>query len=281
MPEPNRICRSCGVRKRDLVDVGGSFYCTDCLASRIESAKKIKHRAIPERGDNAGIVNVAFFLLIGLPVGLSFTGFPNFLIGFLVMVHELGHFSVWLLDNFIIPGDLSFLTILAGSGAECLLPLLSFLLLLKNPRLLTVSCVFLALFGTALIDTAGYMGSAVNPYGKAFISGAPMTPDNHDWHIIFATLGLIPYAGEIAVLFYTMGFLAQYTGFYTAITGFFESSSRSSSFLLGIGLSTIHTILIRQYHITIFLLIVGTLLGIYLAAKIRPTAVPKADHSGW
>lgn len=262
--EKEGICHVCRkTHNRDnLVDVGHGYYCKDCIGKKIESAEYLQKLSYPRRHDGTMEVNIIFFILIGLPIGLGLLGLPNFLLGFLAMVHEMGHFIV-LLSDIILPGDNRFLVTLAGGFFECFVPFISFFLVYRHTRFFVVACLFLAAWGTAMIDTGRYMESAPNPYGYAFISGRPITYETHDYYIIFNRLGILEYSGEISGIFSSLGYLLEYVGLFTAIVGFFISDkekSHTKMFLYGIMLSVVYTIILQQYHVTILLTIVGALL---------------------
>lgn len=270
VPGPGQeVCRICGkaVLKNDRIDVGDGFYCTDCLGERFDPVKlKLPESCENVNGDGSIWANVLFFFIIGLPIALSFFGFPNFFLGFLAMIHEIGHFVVMLADIFL-PGDNWFLIVLAGGAFEFFIPFLSFLFLYPNRKILVVSCLFLAASGTALIDTGRYMSSAQDPSGYAYISGRPVTYENHDWHLIFAQLDILDSSEGLSDIFSTAGHVLEYLGFYTALAAFFVTDGRkrqSGIFLYGITFSVVHTLLAGEYGITLWQIILGVFLFAYL-----------------
>jgi hypothetical protein len=263
------VCRICGkaAGRRDRVNVGDGFYCTDCLGDKFDPVKE-KALESPDtiREDGSRFANLLFFFIIGLPIALSFFGWPNLFLGFLAMVHEMGHFVVMLADIFL-PGDNWFLVVLAGGVFEFFVPFLSFLYVYPYRKIFVVSCLFLAASGIALMDTGRYMASAQDPSGSAFISGRPVTYQNHDWHLIFAQLDILDHSSELSELFSTTGLLLEYVGFYTAIAAFFLAGGRfrqSGIFLYGITLSIVHTILFGEYGLSVWLIILGAFLLAYL-----------------
>jgi hypothetical protein len=275
IPGPGQeVCRICGkaVDRSDRIGVGDGFYCTGCLGERFDP---VKEKAIGScedvNGDGSALANVLFFFLIGVPIALSFLGWPNFFLGFLAMVHEMGHFIV-LLADIVLPGDNWFLIVLAGGAFEFLIPFFSFLLLYPNRKIFVVSCLFLAASGTALIDTGRYMSSAQDPSGYAYISGRPVTYENHDWHLIFAQLDVLDSTEDISDIFSTAGHVLEYLGFYTALAAFFVTDERkrqSRIFLYGVSLSVIHTLLTGEYGITLWQIIVCIFLLGYLRISKR------------
>ena len=270
VPEPGQeVCRICGkaVGRSDRVDVGDGFYCTDCLGDKFDPVKE-KTLESPDNTREDGIIfaNVLFFFIIGLPIALSFFGWPNFFLGFLAMVHEMGHFLVMLADIFL-PGDNWFLIVVAGGTFEFLIPFLSFLYIYPNRKIFVVSCLFLAASGTALIDTGRYMSSAQDPSGYAYISGRPVTYENHDWHLIFAQLDILDSSEGLSDIFSTAGHVLEYAGFYTALIAFFVTDERkrqSSIFFYGISFSVVHTLIAGEYGITLWQVIIGAFLLVYL-----------------
>jgi hypothetical protein len=209
---------------------------------------------------------IMFFFLIGAPIAFSFFGFPNFFVGFLALVHEMGHFIVMLADAVILPGDNTFLMVLAGGFFECAIPLASFLAVCRDRRLFVVACLFLAATGTALIDNGRYMSSAQNPYGTAYISGRPMTSDIHDWSRIFGQLGILEDAGDISEGFMVFGRLLQYLGFYSALAAFFAydlKKPRTRVLLYGIGLSFSHAVATQDSPVMLLLVFASALAFVY------------------
>ena len=264
------LCRVCGrsVKKSELVEIGDGCFCTDCLGGRFGEAKKGKDHEFIEFLDGepddqrSSLVNAIFFFIIGLPILLSFFGFPNYLLGFLDMVHEMGHFIVMLMD-LVLPGDNWFLVVLAGSGFEFLLPFASFLFTYPDRRIFVVSCLFLSASGTAMIDAANYMASSQNPYGTAFISGKPVTYENHDWHLIFAQLDILDKSTDISHFFATLGYIMEYTGFFTALCALFSACAhkpKDTVFIYGIILSMVLTAFRAEYDLTFILFLCGLFL---------------------
>ena len=278
--EGEGVCSICGkpAGKDDLFDMGDGFHCSECLGGRFDPVKEIKayneadldYGGIrPEEGDGSVYANVFFFFLIGLPTAASFFGLPNFFLGFLALVHEMGHFVVMLADMFL-PGDNWFLVVLAGSLSEILVPLLSFLYLYPHRKVFVVSCLFLSASGLALMDTGRYMSSAGNPSGYAYISGHPVTYQNHDWYLIFAQLDILDLSRELSEVFFAAGGVLMYVGFYTSLAAFYAAGSRrrqSGFFLFGTGLGGVHALLCGEQGLA--LMLAG--LGIFLLAYLKLT----------
>ena len=262
-------CLSCNksYALKDLVDVGEGFYCRECIGEKILSSEETHPLSRPNREYEDLGVSLVFFLVIGFPIGASFLGWPNFFLGFLGMVHEMGHFVTMIFTAFL-PGRNVLLVILAGSFFEVFVPFASFALVYPNKRLFVVACLFLAAFGTALADVGRYMGTAQNPSGYAFISGQPMTYQNHDWSITFSMLGLMGHASKISGAFYAAGRLMEYLGFYAAVIGLFGLGGvRAKVFLYAAIASVAHSLLVQQYAVAALSMFAGMLLVAYMKSE--------------
>ncbi len=133
-------------------------------------------------------------LFFGLIYGVEYMLTPYYFV--MVWVHEAGH-GFWCLL-----GSRPFCAF-SGFFNEMLFTLVFALIMSKEKKLMYSSVCILVFFGFSMAFNGDYMQSSLNPSGTSFAGALTgrhndVSPSNHDWHIVFDSLGVLPYSAWIA-----------------------------------------------------------------------------------
>lgn len=149
-----------------------------------------------------GVVGfVCFFLWGGKLALLDYrSGAINqsFLHGPLLIFHEAGHVIFRLFGEF--------LTVLGGTLAQLLMPVVLMVALLRQNHDTLGASLALWLLGISLLDVAPYVYDARAPQ-LILLNGATGEEGGHDWIYLLQTLGLLHHAHPLGGLVYMLGIL--------------------------------------------------------------------------
>ncbi len=139
-----------------------------------------------QAGEDYAFLNGMLFLSFVAPalfaklMGWPLATFHQFVF---VWVHEAGHGFFGLLGNRVVASA-------AGTFNELLFTLVPAAICLRDRRAVLGGLVLLMCAGLSVQHAGWYMMSAELPYGYGF-GGIKMTPESHDWSVIFRELGFL------------------------------------------------------------------------------------------
>lgn len=193
----------------------------------------------PEKKDRMALAKITiFYAVFILPIAyiLFFVNnkayFFNPYAWISVIIHEFGHFL------FSIIGKTTYLHVLGGTLLEYLAPLMLVFIFGRQRRTAAIALILIACMGGALQYTATYMESASRPSGYAYLSGTPMTKDNHDWYFLLSRWGMLGKEAQLARDLRAFGEVLMLAGLAGATIGYyllFKKKPKGTLFLMAGG----------------------------------------------
>jgi len=207
---------------------------------------------------------------------------------FIMIIHELGHIAFAFVAAALSPAlgtdGARLLVIMGGTLFQVGLPLAGGVAaIVFRQRPLALCLISVSLFSAW--DAGRYMSSAEHPTGLGISASGhigPMTPENHDWTNILASLGLLGHGNEIAAL--TMGVGAAYglafffAGLAAILTEFTGGRVRTTLFLFFGGISAGFFLFANGSPHTVYLIPGLAIVG--LAVMVDAYFAMRAEDSG-
>jgi len=164
------------------------------------------------------LLNGMLYLLFVVPAAFSTVlGFDMsfFYLMVIVWAHEAGHGIACLLCNRVFCAS-------AGLLGEMAVTLVPALICFRKKEIYLAGCVLMMCAGMSVEYTGVYMASAESPHGTSFagaLTGRPndMTAENHDWSIVFTSMGVLGDSYEIGSLVEKIGDAISITFFATCL----------------------------------------------------------------
>ncbi len=150
----------------------------------------------------AGVLGLVLFVIWGFHIATfdyrSGEINRSFLHGPLLIFHEAGHVIFRLFGEFA--------TVLGGTLAQLLMPIVMMVALLKKNRDTLGASLALWLLGISLLDVAPYVYDAFAPQ-LVLLNGATGEEGGHDWIHILRELGMLQNARALGRVVYVLGVL--------------------------------------------------------------------------
>ena len=160
------------------------------------------------------VVPTAFAALVW---GIRYAAMPYSFV--IVWVHEAGHGFWCLLGSRLLCAS-------AGFSSELMVTLVPALICLRDRKTYLAACVLLMCVGFSLQHNGLYMQTAENPTGTSFAGALThryndMSPENHDWSIVFDTFGIVEYSYNIGGVVEEVGLALAAICFFASVIAFF------------------------------------------------------------